>query len=240
MQKIKKANPQNADVLASTLKKIIQDIAGSSTEKIVELLYKKQHVNEFIIAKNLGTTINQTRNILYKLADEGLISFVRKKDKKKGGWYIYFWTLKVKKSLEKLKEKLEKQKETLLNQLNILSQGRHFYCKNCHIEYNEENAMTHDFICPECGEVLELRDISPEQEKIKKEIARAENEILIVSKEIDEIEGKELKTREKTIKKEEELKKAEKEKKLKERRKLLKKTQKKKPDKKHSKKKKRK
>jgi len=168
MQKIKKVKTQKTDALASTLKKIIQEVAGNSTEKIVELLYKKQHVNEFTIAKNLGTTINQTRNILYKLADDGLISFVRKKDKKKGGWYIYFWTLNVKKSLEKLKEKLKKQRDSLLNHLNILSQGRHFYCKNCQIEYNEESAMMHDFVCPECGEVLELRDISPELEKLKK------------------------------------------------------------------------
>ena len=51
--------------------------------EIVDLLYGKANVNEFLIAKKLNVTINQARNILYKLGDEGLVSFIRKKDKKK-------------------------------------------------------------------------------------------------------------------------------------------------------------
>ncbi len=67
------------------LKKIVPQFAGQGSEKLVDLLFKKQNVNEFLIAKKLNLTINQTRNMLYKLADEGLVEFIRKKDKKKGG-----------------------------------------------------------------------------------------------------------------------------------------------------------
>ena len=52
--------------------------------KMVSDIISNKHVNEFIIAKKLDLTINQTRNVLYKLADEGLVSSIRKKDKKKG------------------------------------------------------------------------------------------------------------------------------------------------------------
>ena len=113
------------------LRKIIHDFAGAEAEKLVDLLYQKQNVNEFLIAKKLDMTINQTRNILYKLADEGVIEFIRKKDKKKGGWYTYFWTLKTKKALQIYRDKLLKDTENLKEQLVILQKERRFYCKNC-------------------------------------------------------------------------------------------------------------
>ena len=88
------------------LKKIALEVGGQSAEGVVDILFGKKHVNEMIIAKKLKLTINQTRNVLYKLGDEGLVSFIRKKDSKKGGWYIYYWTLEAGKSLSKLKENL--------------------------------------------------------------------------------------------------------------------------------------
>src|SRR3989344_5879391 len=75
------------------LKEIVSSVAGEKAKAVVDLLHQKKNVNEFLVAKKLKLTINQTRNILYKLADEGLVSFIRKKDTKKGGWDTYFWTL---------------------------------------------------------------------------------------------------------------------------------------------------
>jgi len=83
------------------LKKIANSVAGEQAVKIVDLLYDKKDINEFLIAKKLGITINQTRNLLYKLSHLGILSSIRKKDKRKG-WYIYFWTFDVLKSLEVL------------------------------------------------------------------------------------------------------------------------------------------
>ena len=113
------------------LKKIVSDVAGTEAEKIVDLLYDKKNVNEFLIAKKLVLTINQTRNILYKLADEGLVTFIRKKDKKKGGWYTYFWTLSTGRSLIKFKEKILKNIEQMQHQLNSRTTKRFFICKLC-------------------------------------------------------------------------------------------------------------
>src|SRR3989344_4929140 len=113
------------------LKDIVTSVVGANSAKIVDLLYEKKNVNEFIIAKKLKLTINQTRNILYRLADEGLVSFVRKKDIKKGGWYIYFWTLNTGKSLIKFKENLQKDIDNLNNQINSRKTKRFFYCKHC-------------------------------------------------------------------------------------------------------------
>ena len=81
-------------MLDKFLKDVVSIIVGKYAEPIVDLLNSKKHVNEFIIAKKLDITINQTKNILYKLSDHGLVSSIRKKDKKKG-WYTYFWKIEI-------------------------------------------------------------------------------------------------------------------------------------------------
>ena len=90
------------------LKDVVSSIAGEKAKSLVDLLSGKKNVNEFLIAKKLKLTINQTRNILYKLADEGIVSFIRKKDSRKGGWYTYFWTINPEKGMMKFKGSLTK------------------------------------------------------------------------------------------------------------------------------------
>ncbi len=175
------------------LKEIVLSVAGQSSVGIIDLLFKKKNVNEFLIAKKLNLTINQTRNILYKLADEGLVSFVRKKDSKKGGWYTYFWTLNVGKSLARFSDKLFKDIENLKNQANSRKTKTFYYCKNCQIEYSEENALLYDYTCPECGEILEVKDNTKDIESIEREISkftRLLEKVDIELVEIDKVEGK--------------------------------------------------
>lgn len=154
------------------LKNVVSSIAGQPASGIVDLLYGKKNVNEFLIAKKLKLTINQTRNILYKLADEGIVSFIRKKDKKKGGWYTYFWTLNVGKGLNRFKDNLVKSIEEMQSRLNLKRTERFYHCPNCNIESNEETALLYQYTCPECGEVLQLKDKGKEVEQLEKEIAK--------------------------------------------------------------------
>ena len=104
-------------MLTKFLKRIVEEVAGESAGQIVDLLSNKANVNEFIIAKKLGLTINQTRNLLYKLSHLGILSSVGKKDKRKG-WYIYFWTLNVLRSLEILEERVSADLEKYEGQLD--------------------------------------------------------------------------------------------------------------------------
>src|SRR3990172_6384710 len=168
----------------SLLKNVVSIIVGQQTSGIVDFLYEKKNVNEFLIAKKLKLTINQTRNILYKLADEGIVGFIRKKDKKKGGWYTYFWTLNVGRGLFRLKEKLLKSIEEMKNQLNVKKTDRFYHCANCGLESNEENALLYQYVCPECGEVLQLKDKGKEVEQLGKEIAKLEELLKLVEQEI--------------------------------------------------------
>src|SRR3990167_5553931 len=143
----------------------------------------------------MDMTINQTRNMLYRLADEGIVGFIRKKDKKKGGWYTYFWTIKTKKTLIKFKDKLRENVLAMEKQLAGLQKGRFFYCKNCETEYSEEDAMLTDFTCPECGEVIEVKETNEAQESIRREIIKLRNALEKLDEEIQTIEGKEEKNK---------------------------------------------
>jgi transcription factor E len=182
------------------LKKIITEFAGMDAEKIVDLLYKKQNVNEFLIAKRMNMTINQTRNMLYKLADSGLVQFIRKKDRKKGGWYTYFWTLKIKRCLLRYKEKLQEESRKMQDQLLSRQKERYYYSPEADLEYTEEEAILNDYICPETGLVLQLKDNTPEIEKIKNGMREIEKQVAVIDGEVAEIEKKEGKVKEKRLK----------------------------------------
>lgn len=147
------------------LKNIVETIAGKPATEIVDLLIGKKDVNEFLIAKKLKLTINQTRNILYKLSDNGIVSFTRKKDKRKG-WYIYFWTLNNLKCLELLEKKLSEEVMRLENQLKSRKTKRFYFCETCNVEIGEETALLNQFTCSECGEVYKLM----ESDKVIKEL----------------------------------------------------------------------
>jgi transcription factor E len=166
------------------LKEIVVSVAGPGAVGLVDLLFGKKNVNEFLIAKKLGLNINQTRNILYKLADEGLVSFIRKKDKKNGGWYTYYWTLDVGKSLANLKNIIVQDMRQLDGQLSLRKNQAFYYCQNCDLEMNEENAMMNNFTCPECGEVFVLRDNTELVKKIEASIEKRKEQLALVDTEL--------------------------------------------------------
>jgi len=156
---------------------------------IIDLLTGKEHVNEFLIAKKLGLTINQVRNILYKLSDYGLVSFIRKKDKKKG-WYIYFWTLNIYQSLNLLEQTLKKELAGLEGQLKNRQERRYYTCNTCSIEVTEETALLNDFACSECEEVYQLSKNEEVIHDLEGRIAKIKKEIEMVVSEKSEEEGK--------------------------------------------------
>ena len=158
-------------------------MAGANTDPIVDILFNKRDVNEFLIAKKMNLTVNQVRNILYKLSAEGLVSFIRKKDKRTG-WYIYFWTLNTDKCLIKIEQVIIKALENLNNLLKNRESKRFYTCETCNLEVSEETALENDFSCQECGEVYKLSDNSDSIKEAKSMIARKERELKIIQEEI--------------------------------------------------------
>src|SRR3989344_2437647 len=189
-------------MLVKLLNNLVEELAGQETGRIVPILFDKRDVNEFIIAKKMDLTINQVRNILYKLSAEGLVTFIRKKDKRKG-WYIYYWTIKTEKCLIKLEQALKKKIEGLNELLKNRETKRFYVCKSCGVEVTEEKALENGFSCEECAEVYELADNSGAIRDTKAKITRTERDLELVLGELNKIQEKETKKRTKEIKREE-------------------------------------
>ncbi len=172
------------------LKSIVEMLVNKQSAPIIDLLVDKKNVNEFLIAKKLKLTINQTRNILYKLSDYGLVSFIRKKDKRKG-WYIYFWTLNTYQSLKLLEENLRKELANLELQLKNRIEKRYYVCNTCSLEINEETALLNNYVCPECEEVYQLSPNTEFISELEKNISKVKRELEMVYSE-RQIEGDKL------------------------------------------------
>lgn len=166
------------------LKNLVEEMANAGTSPIVDILFEKEDVNEFLIAKKMDLTINQVRNILYKLSAEGLVSFTRKKDKKKG-WYIYFWTLDKEKCLKKIEGEYVKKMIELKQILSDRETKRYYICKGCNIEVGEEKALESDFSCDECTEVYALVDNTNAIRDIKGKITKKENELKEIREDLE-------------------------------------------------------
>ncbi len=184
------------------LKEVISLVAGKQAEEIVGLLDTQKYINEFVIAKKLNLTINQARNILYKISDYGLVSSIRKKDKRKG-WYTYFWKIEILKSLEFLRENLIKKIESMEHYIKSRETKRFYVCERCHIELSEENALLNNFTCNECGSVLVLKDNTKLLRDLRKNKEKLERDLKLVEEEISKEKGKEDKKRAKDMRKEE-------------------------------------
>jgi len=193
-------------MLKKFLEEIIVLIVGKQAEPIVGLLDGKKYVNEFIIAKKLNLTINQTRNILYKISDHGLVSFIRKKDKRKG-WYTYFWKIEIMKCLEFLKANLTKKMDQINHQIKSRETKEFYVCDRCHIEFNEETALIHNFTCPECGNILSRKDNTSAINEYNKELEKLKKELKLVDEELNKEKEKLEKSRAREAKKEEKIKK---------------------------------
>jgi transcription factor E len=169
------------------VKEAVSTVVGKAMEGISDLLLSKRHVNEFIISKKMGITINQVRNLLYKLSDKGLVSSIRKKDKKKG-WYTYFWRIEVLKTLLYLREIFQKRKNLIDEQISGRKSKQYYSCERCKVEFDEATALLQDFTCNECGGIFSLEDNSALIKELTKNSEKANKKLLEIDEEIEKEE----------------------------------------------------
>ena len=136
---------------------IISEIAGKDVVPLVLSLKNRKNVSEFTLAENIDKEINETRNMLYRLHNANLVSFVRRKDKAKG-WYIYYWTFNKKRVAHLLSELRKERLSKLYNKLNREKNNNFFVCTNKCIRLDFEQATEFEFKCPECGSLLNHED----------------------------------------------------------------------------------
>ncbi len=148
---------------------IVREVAGEDVIPLAQLLYGKENISEFKLADKMELTVNQVRNMLYKLHSKNLVDFMRKKDKRKG-WYIYYWTLDLKKLLTFLISHKQERLGLMEQRLGQKQIQDYFQCPNKCVVFKYDVAMESDFKCPECGSVLKILDTKKQISNIKKQI----------------------------------------------------------------------
>ncbi|MDP7180383.1 MAG: hypothetical protein QF824_03885 [Candidatus Woesearchaeota archaeon] len=158
---------------------VVSEVAGEEVIPLVKYLKDKKNISEFKIAQVLKSEVNATRNMLYRLYHSNLVSFIRKKDKKKG-WYIYYWTFNTK-SVGFLMSSLRKKRlENLRERLKRENNGNFYVCPDQCMRLDFEQASNFEFKCLECGKLLEYDNNQGTIEDIQKEISNLEKEARIV------------------------------------------------------------
>jgi len=158
------------------IEEVVIMLAGDDTPPLINLLRDKNNVSEFKLAERMNITVNQVRNMLYRLHKHNLVFFTRKKDKKKG-WYIYYWTLNTKNIKDARFELKKKQLLDFKKRLGKESASHFFVCPNKCSRLTMENALEVDFRCQECGSLMGQQDNQKTIENIKKRIIELEAEI---------------------------------------------------------------
>jgi len=155
----------------------VAQVAGEEVIPLVKALKNKKNVSEFKLAEQIKTEINLTRNMLYRLFDYSLVSFIRRKDKKKG-WYIYYWTFNPKRVKSIVRDIKKQRLDRLKERLKRETSGQFYICQEKCIRLDFEQATNFEFKCPECGRLLNLDENMQKIEGIKKEIKTLEKELI--------------------------------------------------------------
>ena len=158
------------------LDELMIELIGEDSLKLIKLIKSRFNVSEFLIAEKLKISINQVRNILYRLQNYNLVTFTRKKDKKKG-WYIYYWTFNLKRARELLLESKKNKLERFSKRLDRELHNSFYVCPNSCIRMDEDTAMSYEYKCQECGTILAKEDNSKIIDQIKKEIVILKDEL---------------------------------------------------------------
>ncbi|MBN2141776.1 hypothetical protein JW711_00450 [Candidatus Woesearchaeota archaeon] len=152
---------------------VIKELVGEEAIPIIFYLRGKKQISEFIIAEELDMEIHMTRNLLYRLLEFNIVSFLRKKDRIKG-WYICYWDFN-EHMVPYLSEKLRLAKiARLKDRLEKESSNMHYICKGACTRMTFEKSMEFNFKCPECGEIMQEQDNTRTKEFLAEQIKMLE------------------------------------------------------------------
>ena len=148
---------------------VVSEVAGPDVLQLVKTLKNKKNISEFKLASSMRQEIITVRNMLYRLYNANLVSFIHKKDQKKG-WYIYYWTFNIK-NIKHLADELKKKKiEKLTERLTREKNSQFYLCKNKCLRLEFEQAADFEFKCPECGSLLDQEDNKAKIGTLEKEM----------------------------------------------------------------------
>ena len=158
------------------MEELVKEVAGDDVLALLRLILGKSNVSEFKIAEKLNTTVNQVRNMLYRLNEHNLVAFTRKKDKEKG-LYIYFWTFDTFNARQLIIERKQKKIAELKRMINEENTTGMYVCPSRCIRVNAQQALDFEYKCTTCNTLLKEEDSRQLVEKTKTYIEKLRAEL---------------------------------------------------------------
>ncbi len=161
-----------------TISEVVGELLGEEAVNVALYLKGKEDVSELKVAKDLKMDIHDARAILYRLYENNVAKFERRKDRRKG-WYITYWDLTLE-NMPDLYKKIQKDKlEKLQTRLEREKNHEFYMCENACTRMDFDKAVEFNFKCPECGKLMNPMDnertiefINERIQEIKKELAK--------------------------------------------------------------------
>ena len=165
------------DLTQDQVDKLVTYVAGELGIEITKHIAEgRENVSEFLIAEKMEMSINEVRQVLYRLQEQNLIHSTRKKDKKKG-WYIYYWTF----NFVEAKSLISKLKENRINflrkRLEMEDSNEFYTCHKKCIRMKYHDAIEINFLCPECNKIMSIIDNKKQISTIQKELTLLEQQM---------------------------------------------------------------
>ena len=150
----------------------IAEVAGEEVIPVVKYLRGRKNISEFVIAEKTKNEVNAVRSMLYKLQNQNLVTYYRKKDREKG-WYISYWSFNptgmrqvavslAKRKLDTLRDRLSKEEK---------NKDLFYICPKICVRLDFDQATEVSFKCPECGEALNNQDNTRTIELLRERIS---------------------------------------------------------------------
>jgi Transcription factor IIE (TFIIE), alpha subunit len=154
------------------LKEIARELLGEDVIEVLSfLLESKTEMTDESMASKLNIKVNEVRKKLYALAEHGLVSYRRTRDKDTG-WYVYYW----KANSDQINDILLARKREILNKLKSRleyeSNNEFYICPEDKNKYTFEEAFENEFKCPKCGVQLTYYDSGKIKELLEKKLRK--------------------------------------------------------------------
>ncbi len=150
----------------STMNKVMKEVFGQDVLPVTAMLNNCEEISEIKLADQLKIEVNEARRTLYKLYQENLVTFKKKKDLEHG-WYTYYWSFNHQRIGSMLQKTMNSRLEILRNRLEAEKENQYF---SCCLRMDITTAMAYNFKCPECGSVMKHEDNRERIVKLKENI----------------------------------------------------------------------
>ncbi len=156
-------------------KELLKAMVGEEAPAIIDILLEYGEMEDNEIAEKLGLRINAVRRTLYRMMELGFVRLESVQEESK-----VIPTQKWSTSISRIVAALERRKrltlERLMNKLKELEkEGTVFVCRKCKVKLTLDEAFEENFVCPNCGEMLESVDSSEIAAVLEKIIERVKN-----------------------------------------------------------------